>query len=228
VKLKLTILLGLLVGILLIQPFKTVQAAKPWSQGCEAIHVVGGPIDLKVDPDEMFDLTTTIKRIQNLTFKKGELIQFRWKVMKLDEVGFASQGALVGNPNAGPKDADKFGQGSLDEEIDADGKRTFDIQVIITQAVRKNAWIIRYWLDCKPVNRRAELPTATDEATVVVSLTPPPTTEPTVIPTTQPTTEPTAVVTATAESAPSTPPPPIQPPIVQPTTESSVVPENQP
>jgi hypothetical protein len=215
-KLKLFLLSILLVSIILVQPFRIVRAAQVRSEGCKTINDIGGPKKLTLGEKKIFDDRTTIMEIRGLPFNKGEVIKFKWEVLDWGGNRLASKGAFVGNPVTGPKDANDKGEGSLNEEITVDGKRTFNIEVEMSQEVREAAWAIRYWLRCSPSDRRAELPTATDDATVVVSLTPPPTAtaeatltdQPTIEPTSVPTeltSEPTIVATSTDLPTPTSP-----------------------
>jgi hypothetical protein len=205
------------------------------SEGCKAVNEVGGPNTEQVGPDEAFDLITVLKTITNLPFKKGDKITLKWEVTNLTgSTKFPSKGEFAkinnGDPNAGPKDANKNGEGSLTVEVQTRGNASFKAQVIITEAVRQKAWIIRWWLTCTPstANDAPEDdgdndPVPTEEATVTAPAEPTtPPDQPTTQPTTEPTTEPTtAVPPASPTSQPTaevTPPPP---PTIERTTEPS-------
>jgi hypothetical protein len=237
-RLKLIFLMVLMVGVVLLQPFGATRVMAAVSEGCKAVNEVGGPHTERVGEDEAFDLTTVLKTITNLPFKKGDQITLKWEVTnKTGSTKFPSKGEFAkindGDPNAGPKDANKIGDGSLTVEVQTKGNASFKAQVIITEEVRKKAWVIRWSLTCTPSTRNdapedngGDDPAPTDEATVTQTAEPTtptdqPTTEPsTAVPPASPTSQPTAEVTA--------PPAPTIEPTIERTTEPTPLPPTEP
>lgn len=235
-RLKLIFFGVLIVGVLLLQPIATttVEAAPAArSEGCRQVHQVGGPHTFSVGENQMHPSPKLLKEFNNLPFKKGEWIHLQWRVYDKAEKNYPSQGALVGGFRIGPSDTAANGDGNLYFDIDADVKEvSFKAQVLTTLDVRMKAWHIRFWIWCYPAGtRRAELPPATDEGTVVVSASPSvePTTEvPTTTATIEATTEPPAPPTSQPTAEVTPPPPPTIEPTTEPTTEPPPPPPTEP